>query len=621
MPTIGAVLENNISHNNKTKYQFSCLTAVQHWYDGSTTGQNENYGIMLQYADNTIADYNSFYSADCTDATMRPSMTISYTPFSTSRSVIEGGTLPLSVSGAPGVVTWNSDNPSVATVNSNGVVTGIKAGKAVITAFIDGNEYKEFTVYVTLSDGFYYIERGSSRLYVGTEGSIAEHKYVRLTTSTTLQEQQIHQMWHISHLSNGFYCIRPLYKPDMALRSENGLPGYVEIATIGINNTATGVPLSSKWTIEFTGTGYAFYYAGATSMAMRSDGGYPLASITTDDYLPGDLAFSWNVTEVEQEISGIYLLNTYTNNIVSERIKKYVIANEPTSLGSLNLRAISYSTNVIQNSTEAICPDVIWSVEDPSIVSINGATGAITGIKTGSTTVVGTLEEDSTQKVMFDIVVIGPEQYAAGVRLTTIGDTQYYDYTIAINALFEEAVELCGENRCMTWEEYCTRVLAENLLAIPNPVDYQAEKLKSFTWFYSKVNHGEEWDIKLQECWEAAMPNVPYLGMHTDFFFRGEKRTAEKLGNIMYGYTGRATGFGEITLYWGGGVANKGSLTHEDLVKPPNYGDNKNDHDMIEYGYDLFLSDYPSYPPVGYNGIPTEEVDVKVLEVIMGILL
>ena len=47
MPDANTLLEQNISHNNKTKYQFSCLTAVQHWYDGDTTGQNENYGVML----------------------------------------------------------------------------------------------------------------------------------------------------------------------------------------------------------------------------------------------------------------------------------------------------------------------------------------------------------------------------------------------------------------------------------------------------------------------------------------------------------------------------------------------------------------------------------------------
>ena len=47
-PAANILLESNISNNDRTKYQFSVLTAVQHWYDGDPTGQNENYGIMLR---------------------------------------------------------------------------------------------------------------------------------------------------------------------------------------------------------------------------------------------------------------------------------------------------------------------------------------------------------------------------------------------------------------------------------------------------------------------------------------------------------------------------------------------------------------------------------------------
>ena len=48
-PTIGPLQADNISHNNKTKYRFSCLEAVRHWYTNSTTGQNQNHGIMIRY--------------------------------------------------------------------------------------------------------------------------------------------------------------------------------------------------------------------------------------------------------------------------------------------------------------------------------------------------------------------------------------------------------------------------------------------------------------------------------------------------------------------------------------------------------------------------------------------
>ena len=47
MPAASTLLASNISHNNLTGYSFSCKAAVQAWYNGDTTGQNANYGIML----------------------------------------------------------------------------------------------------------------------------------------------------------------------------------------------------------------------------------------------------------------------------------------------------------------------------------------------------------------------------------------------------------------------------------------------------------------------------------------------------------------------------------------------------------------------------------------------
>ena len=85
----------------------------------------------------------------------------------------------------------------------------------------------------------------------------------------------------------------------------------------------------------------------------------------------------------------------------------------------------------------------------------------------------------------------------------------------------------------------------------------------------------------------------------------------------MYGYTGRATGFGEVTLYWGGGVAAQGSVSSEEVTKPPRYGDSQEDHDNIAWGYELFCSDYPDYPAVGYEGIPLSGWLAKIADVIL----
>jgi hypothetical protein len=150
-PVANISLEENISHNNKTKYQFSCLAAVQHWYDGDTTGQNENYGIMLCYQNPEIADYNSFYSADCTDATMRPSMVISYqvaTIEVDEYSVWEGHPLTLPAPDTTDPITWTSSNTAYATVDATGKVTGIKAGKVTITASLEDVADYTYTVCV-----------------------------------------------------------------------------------------------------------------------------------------------------------------------------------------------------------------------------------------------------------------------------------------------------------------------------------------------------------------------------------------------------------------------------------------------------------------------------------------
>ncbi len=69
----------NIEHNDLSYFSFPITGAVQLWYDGSTIGQNNNYGIMLCYSNENINDYNAVYSSDYPDESKHPSLTITYT--------------------------------------------------------------------------------------------------------------------------------------------------------------------------------------------------------------------------------------------------------------------------------------------------------------------------------------------------------------------------------------------------------------------------------------------------------------------------------------------------------------------------------------------------------------
>ena len=90
-PSASICIGQNISHNNKSHYAISCKDTVLYWYDGSPTGQNANYGVMLRYSDETVADYNSIYSADHSVESQRPKMVITYNlnPFYTPSSDME----------------------------------------------------------------------------------------------------------------------------------------------------------------------------------------------------------------------------------------------------------------------------------------------------------------------------------------------------------------------------------------------------------------------------------------------------------------------------------------------------------------------------------------------------
>ena len=375
MPTIGAVLENNISHNNKTKYEFSCLTAVQHWYDGSTTGQNENYGIMLQYADCSIADYNSFYSADCTDATMRPSMTIRYDPLSNVVEIKEGETRTLSVPGYTGTITWTTDDAAIATVSAEGVVTGINAGKTMVTALAGNEVLAEYTAYVSISEGTYYI-RSTYGVYMGTSGQIADGTGAYLFAKATSGRAQLNQLWRIDYLGTGYYSIRPLYNMNMGLCSENGVPGDAVITNIGASDKLADVPATNRWSISRTANGLEFYCAGTSYMTLCADQPYTGAKVVTKIGTTNLSGCYWSLEKVTDIPMQVLLMDAQTGTSVLG-ITKYIGPGQKYTLSDLGLMATVVSVDGANQS-------ISLSVSDSTDVSIDTDSKTITGITVGT---------------------------------------------------------------------------------------------------------------------------------------------------------------------------------------------------------------------------------------------
>ncbi len=135
----------------------------------------------------------------------------------------------------------------------------------------------------------------------------------------------------------------------------------------------------------------------------------------------------------------------------------------------------------------------------------------------------------------------------------------------------------------------------------PDPQQYNAQVLGSLLFFFNQVNHGAPWDIKRDEPWKQQFGDIkmPYYDSNPEkdetFLFRGEKVTGEDLDNILYGYLGSAMGIGNKTLYWGAGVAaNKDNIFNGKAYNSDEYyGDNREDHEFVKKGIEMFYEDYP----------------------------
>ena len=126
--------------------------------------------------------------------------------------------------------------------------------------------------------------------------------------------------------------------------------------------------------------------------------------------------------------------------------------------------------------------------------------------------------------------------------------------------------------------------------------------IKELIWFFNQVTHKGPWDLKVDESWKKTIgiEPIPVFGLpgaNEYFFFQGNFINREELGNITYGYLGKAMNYPDVLLYVGGGVASQGknfpemilkSLVTLSFLNPPYYGDSKEDHDFVEIGIELY---------------------------------
>jgi len=304
----------------------------------------------------------------------------------TSIDLLEGHITTLSVTTNPANlnVTYSSSNSSVATVNNSGMITAKKAGTAIITArAVDryGNVITDqCRVYVKVENGIYYIKNNKSNYYLTVEnGEIYDGSLVCQQSKHTTDPERLSQVLKIHYLGKGYYSIRPLHNVRKGLDVSNHV---VDIYSISLNDSLGNIEKYARWKIEYN-NGYYLTNDYSTSYVLQvSSSSYEGQNVVATAYSTGQEA-RWTLEKLSNPPSGVLLYDSGSQEVVTAHTE-YIAINETRSLEANGLLPTAYAVNTNSQS-------FYWTSADTSIAIVNSSTGAVTGVKEGTTTIRGTI--------------------------------------------------------------------------------------------------------------------------------------------------------------------------------------------------------------------------------------
>ena len=284
-------------------------------------------------------------------------------------------------------ITWTSSNPYVATVSSDGVVTGIKAGSTTITASSRHlMKSQSCTIFVTIQDGVYYIQNLNSDYYLHVpygdiQNGIGLVQNKLLSSQYYGEHEMIRQMWRIKHLNAGEYSIRPMLLPQMCLCVD--VENQIFLSDRDTIDSDYFLERDARWKISSTGSGVVITSDVFHKNSVQIDGDSLAvgANVNAAPRMESNSAV-WFLIRIEQPPTGVALLDVSTGKILPYSIQLYLALKEEWSLEAKGLIAVSYSSSNISQRFE-------WTTTDSSIVSVDD-NGKVFGTTEGNAVITAT---------------------------------------------------------------------------------------------------------------------------------------------------------------------------------------------------------------------------------------
>ncbi|MGN0448447.1 MAG: Ig domain-containing protein [Acutalibacteraceae bacterium] len=278
-------------------------------------------------------------------------------------------------------VKWKSSNTNVVTVTSSGVIKGVSAGSAVITATsVDGNASAQCKVEIIQPVTGISLNRTTGFVRIGQLGVLkatvtpANATNQRVTwTSSDKTKATVDSDGVVTGISAGYVDITATtvsggFKATCRVRvikSVTGVKVDKAILSLNVGKSTTITPIcepadASVKTVTWTSSNYDVATVDSTGKVTAKSAGYAVITCKTTD---GNFTAKSEVTVI-QPVTGVTLNKTFSY---------------------LNLNATMTLVPTIAPSNASI-KSVTWTSSDPKVASVNSS-GVVTGIKTGMVTI------------------------------------------------------------------------------------------------------------------------------------------------------------------------------------------------------------------------------------------
>ena len=364
-------------------------------------------------------------------------------------SVIAGGQLPLNVTvdadaGALLDLRWLSDNPAVASVNTQGIVTGVAPGNTIIRVNAVGDARVIATAQVTVtSAGSIAITPSTLSMGTGAQRTLAASVNLEpgLSTALTWRSQNnavatVSSTGVVTGVSVGSTLITAVSVADTTRRGT---------AAVTIEPVVRDLDITPAVATIFTGDtrqlGVTFTAdPGASQAVIWRTSNAAVAAVSSLGLVNG-------VTVGTAIITAIAAADT-TKRATSLFTVRYAaaVSVSPTAatVGVGGTRTIVATVTTENNSTTA----VTWRTSNASVATVS-ATGVVTGVAVGTADVTAVAVADTTRRATSTIsvaAVVRSVRVTPGLSSMLAGQTVQLEPTVVADAPLSTAVSYRSTN-------------------------------------------------------------------------------------------------------------------------------------------------------------------------------